>query len=150
MNRFSPAGSRFLLGALVAALALVSAGCGRTPPASFRLNLVESTKQRLTREQEQQVSTVLLAMFGTPDDPHALRHPSGLGPLLELLPESRPRRGPSPLHLDVRPEGGDSPLALLLDHGGRVLPQPARGLGWTVCADPSGNEVCLLGVAPPA
>lgn len=85
----------------------------------------------------------------TADDPHALRHPSGLGPLLELLPEPQPRRGPSPLHLDVRPDDGDDPVALLLDHGGRVLPQPAPGLGWTVCADPSGNEVCLLGVEPP-
>lgn len=85
----------------------------------------------------------------TPDDPHALRHPSGLGPLLELCPEPQPRRGPSVLHLDVRPDAGDDPLALLRDHGGRVLPQPASGLSWTVCADPSGNEVCLLGVDPP-
>jgi mono/diheme cytochrome c family protein len=56
----------------VAAAALVvmaSTGCGRTPAASFRPNMVEATKQRLTPEQEQQVATILLAMFGTPDDP---------------------------------------------------------------------------------
>lgn len=84
-------------------------------------------------------------------DPHALRHAAGVGPLLELCPEPEPRRGKSTLHLDVRPdEEDDAPLDLLRDLGGAVLPQPAPGLPWTVCADPSGNEVCLLGVAPPA
>jgi len=58
---------------LLVAMALVGlAGCGTTPPASFRANFVEATKQRLTPEQEQQVATILLAMFGTPDDPVAL------------------------------------------------------------------------------
>ncbi|WP_369797007.1 VOC family protein [Aeromicrobium sp. Leaf291] len=83
--------------------------------------------------------------------PHALAHPSGAGPLLELCPEPGPRRGKSRLHLDVRPGPADAtPLDLVRDLGGTVLPQPAPGLPWTVCADASGNEVCLLGVAPPA
>ena len=56
----------------LACLALVAAGCGATPAASFRPNLVEATKQKLTPEQEKQVATILLAMFGTPDDPKAL------------------------------------------------------------------------------
>lgn len=82
--------------------------------------------------------------------PYSLRHPSGSGPLLELCPETEPRRGKSPLHLDVRPDPGDQdPLALVRDLGGTVLAQPAPGLHWTVCADPSGNEVCLLGVVAP-
>ena len=66
MNRFS----HFAF--LLAAGCLVSAGCGKTPPASYRLHKVEATKQRLAPEQERQVATVLLAMFGTPDEPVAL------------------------------------------------------------------------------
>jgi mono/diheme cytochrome c family protein len=57
---------------LLCGLALAAVGCGRTPPAAFRLNMVEATKQRLTPEQERQVATVLLAMFGTPDEPTVL------------------------------------------------------------------------------
>ena len=46
-------------------------GCGATPPAWFRSNMVEATKQSLTADQQKQVSTILLAMFGTPDEPAA-------------------------------------------------------------------------------
>jgi mono/diheme cytochrome c family protein len=63
---------RFLALLAVSCVAFAATGCGRTPPASFRLNMVEATKQRLTAEQEKQVSTVMLAMFGTPDEPVAL------------------------------------------------------------------------------
>lgn len=58
--------------ALLAVLLAGSIGCGRTPPAYFRLNMVEATKQRLSADQERQVATILLAMFGTPDEPVAL------------------------------------------------------------------------------
>jgi mono/diheme cytochrome c family protein len=61
------------VGMVVCFLGLVSAtGCGRTPAAPFRPNMVEATRQRLTPGQEQQVATILLAMFGTPDDPVCL------------------------------------------------------------------------------
>ncbi|MFM9194267.1 MAG: c-type cytochrome, partial [Planctomycetia bacterium] len=70
MNRLSYVA--FLKIAFLSAGCLVSAGCGKTPPASYRLNMVEATKQRLTPDQERQVATVLLAMFGTPDEPVAL------------------------------------------------------------------------------
>jgi mono/diheme cytochrome c family protein len=64
--------ARAATAALLCGLALAAVGCGRTPPAEFRLNMVEATKQRLTPEQERQVATVLLAMFGTPDEPTVL------------------------------------------------------------------------------
>lgn len=54
---------------LVAVVA--TTGCGATPPAWFRSNMVEATKQKLTAEQERQVATVLEVMFGTPDEPAA-------------------------------------------------------------------------------
>ncbi|NBW95502.1 MAG: hypothetical protein EBR28_01910 [Planctomycetia bacterium] len=58
---------------LIAGLCVAAAvGCGKTPPAYFRPNMVEATKQRLTADQEKQVATILLAMFGTPDDPVCL------------------------------------------------------------------------------
>ena len=56
---------------LVLAGVLSLPGCGATPPAWFRSNMVEATKQSLTAEQQRQVSTILLAMFGTPDEPVA-------------------------------------------------------------------------------
>jgi len=68
---------------------LFMAGCGRTQPASFRLNTVHATKTTApegdlerswsswSRERQQQVATILEAMFGTPDDPVALAE-SGL------------------------------------------------------------------------
>lgn len=77
--------------------------------------------------------------------PVSLRHPGGVGPLLELCREPEPRRGKSRLHLDVRP-GPDDPdlVEVVRSLGGTVLQQPALNLPWTVCADPSGNEVCIL------
>lgn len=70
-----------LLGALGITLL---AGCGRTSPASFRLNLVAGTKAQepvsglqqpwddWTEARQRQVATILEAMFGTPDAPVAL------------------------------------------------------------------------------
>lgn len=78
--------------------------------------------------------------------PRSLRHPSGRGPLLELCHEPEPRRGKSTMHLDVRPDAADpDPLDLVRSLGGSVPSQPAPGLPWVVCTDPSGNEVCVLG-----
>jgi mono/diheme cytochrome c family protein len=57
---------------LLVGVAFAAVGCGRTQPASFRANLVEATKQRLTSDQERQVATILRAMFGTPDEPFVL------------------------------------------------------------------------------
>jgi mono/diheme cytochrome c family protein len=67
----------------IVAVLVTAPGCGPTPPASFRLNMVEAiaptaekdsvdAEQALTSDQQKQVATILLAMFGTPDDPVCL------------------------------------------------------------------------------
>ncbi len=57
--------------------------------------------------------------------PRSLRHPSRRGPLLELCPESAPKRaGKNRLHLDVRLETGEDPdevAAGIAERGGREL-----------------------------
>ncbi|NDC54768.1 MAG: hypothetical protein EBZ74_10920 [Planctomycetia bacterium] len=68
-------------------------GCGKTPPAYFRPNMVEATKQRLSAEQEKQVSTILLAMFGTPDEPVCLPETG--------LDEAKLRLAAGPVRSDV-------------------------------------------------
>ncbi len=80
--------------------------------------------------------------------PRSLRHPSLRGPLLELTPESS-AKGPTKnrWHLDVRLEAGDDAEALIagiLARGGREIDLGQGDLPWTVHADPSGNEFCLL------
>lgn len=78
----------------------------------------------------------------------ALRHPAGVGPVLELHPEPEPDRGKNRLHLDVRRGAGEDDVVE------RVLAQGATALGqpgdhpWLVFTDPSGNEFCILARQP--
>ena len=48
------------------------AGCGKTDPPQFRLNMVAIARQQLPREQQQEVANILEAMYGTPDEPFVL------------------------------------------------------------------------------
>ncbi|WP_134740519.1 VOC family protein [Nocardioides sp. 503] len=79
----------------------------------------------------------------------ALRHPSGRGPLLELVPEDEPKRGSTKnhLHLDLRLEpGDDEPETVaqsILARGGQELPDNPE-VPWRTYLDPSGNELCVL------
>ena len=80
--------------------------------------------------------------------PGSLRHPSGLGVLLELCPEPAPKgTGKNRVHLDVRLEAGedaDEVEAAIVERGGRRL-EPGWGeLPWRSYLDPSGNEFCVL------
>ena len=80
--------------------------------------------------------------------PRSLRHPSRLGPLLELCPE-RTGKGATKnrLHLDVRLEVGEDPdvvAARIAERGGRELHPEWGELPWRLYADPSGNELCVL------
>ncbi len=73
-----------------------------------------------------------------------LRHPSGVGPLVELCPEPEPERGKNRLHLDVRREAGDDHVVeRVLERGAILLTDPPDH-PWLVFADPSGNEFCIL------
>ncbi|MDL5154568.1 VOC family protein [Actinomycetospora termitidis] len=78
---------------------------------------------------------------GTPGVP-SLRHPSGTGPLLELCREPAPKgAGKNRLHLDLRAEPSD-PAGRVLALGATLVADPP--LPWTIYADPSGNEFCVL------
>nr|WP_156609858.1 VOC family protein [Auraticoccus cholistanensis] len=80
-------------------------------------------------------------------DPRLLRHPSGRGPLLSFTPERGPKQVKNRLHLDLRLEPGDDADAVLeqvVAGGGSVLEPAGARLPWTLLADPSGNEFCLL------
>ncbi len=78
----------------------------------------------------------------------ALRHPSGLGPVLAMVPQTGPGTvGKNRIHLDVRLEPADdltAILAALVERGGQELHPGWGELPWRTCADPSGNEFCLL------
>jgi len=80
--------------------------------------------------------------------PHDLRHPSRLGPVLELCPEPAPKgRAKNRLHLDVRLEAGedaDVVAAAVVERGCREVTAPASDLPWRTYLDPSGNEFCVL------
>jgi hypothetical protein len=80
--------------------------------------------------------------------PRTLRHPSLLGPLLELCPEPAPKgETKNRLHLDIRLETDDDPdgvAAGIAERGGRELHRDWGELPWRVYADPSGNELCVL------
>ena len=77
-----------------------------------------------------------------------LRHPSGHGLLLEFCSEPGPKTHvKNRLHLDVRLEPADdleSVLTNVSERGGQELHPDWGDLPWRVCADPSGNEFCLL------
>lgn len=85
---------------------------------------------------------------GVPAPWTALRHPSLRGPLLELCPREQPKgEGKNRMHLDVRPESGDDPEAVvagIIERGGRELEHEWGELLWRVFCDPSSNEFCLL------
>jgi hypothetical protein len=77
-----------------------------------------------------------------------LRHPSGVGPLLEICAEPEPSQGKNRLHLDVRRGAEDDDIVeRVLKWGATPLSDPAEH-PWLVFADPSGNEFCILGHRP--
>ena len=92
-SSFSSLRGPWAMAVCTAALLVSASGCGKTPAAYFRPNMVEATKQRLTPEQERQVETVMLAMFGTPDAPLALPETG--------LDEAKLQLAAGPVHSDI-------------------------------------------------
>ncbi|HTQ37522.1 MAG TPA: cytochrome c [Pirellulales bacterium] len=50
----------------------LAAGCGESSPARFHANLVQLADTNVSDKHQQQIADILLAMFGTPDDPFVL------------------------------------------------------------------------------
>ncbi|MFE2754209.1 VOC family protein [Actinosynnema sp. NPDC059335] len=69
---------------------------------------------------------------------------AGDGPTLVLQPVTGPKRTKNRVHLDLAPDGDrDAEVTRLTGLGARVVDaDPA--LPWVVCADPAGNEFCVL------
>jgi hypothetical protein len=87
------------------------------------------------------------------DDSGDLRHSSGRGPRLALVPETAPKtEGKNRVHLDVRLEAGDDAdavAAAITERRGREELHPEWGqLPWRTYVDPSGNEFCVLRAYP--
>ncbi|MFC6154905.1 VOC family protein [Nocardioides yefusunii] len=80
---------------------------------------------------------------------HSLRHPTGVGPVIELVPETRPQGAwKNRIHFDVRLDEYDDAEyvhAEILRRGGTELVTDWGDLPWTCWRDPSGNEFCVLG-----
>lgn len=83
--------------------------------------------------------------------PHALQHPSGRGPLLEICRQSNPPSAvKNRLHLDFRLDAGDDAdevEAGILERGGTRLNPGWGDLPWRSYDDPSGNVFCVLPVS---
>ena len=89
----------------IGATLLASTGCGRTEPASFRLNMVAATKTTAplsglkepwagwSEDRQRQVATILEAMFGTPDRPEVVPETG--------LDQGKLRLAAGPVHSDI-------------------------------------------------
>jgi hypothetical protein len=77
----------------------------------------------------------------------SLRSPAGTGPFLELLRVPGAKTVKNRVHLDVRPHAGEDQaeaVAALRAAGAKPADVGQGDVGWTVLADPEGNEFCVL------
>ncbi|MGS2618675.1 VOC family protein [Micromonospora sp. LZ34] len=54
------------------------------------------------------------------------------------------KEGKNRLHLDLRPSDQEAEVERLVDMGARHVDVGQGDVGWTVLADPEGNEFCVL------
>lgn len=58
--------------AAIAIAAMLLAGCAKSDPPSFHMNMLEMEQQDIPLDQQQAIANVLEALFGTPDQPYVL------------------------------------------------------------------------------
>ena len=78
-----------------------------------------------------------------------LRRAAGTGPFLEFLRTPGGAPGRHRVHLDLVPRDGADQAAAVdrLRALGATVPVPGGRFSWVVCADPEGNEFCVLAPA---
>ncbi|MFI1194320.1 VOC family protein [Micromonospora sp. NPDC020750] len=65
-------------------------------------------------------------------------------PGIVFLPVPDDRQVKNRLHLDLRPADQEAEVERLVDMGARHVDVGQGDVGWTVLADPEGNEFCVL------
>jgi predicted enzyme related to lactoylglutathione lyase len=65
-------------------------------------------------------------------------------PGIVFVPVSAAKETKNRLHIDLRPDDQEAEVERLVDMGARHVDVGQGGVGWTVLADPEGNEFCVL------
>ncbi|MFE9205244.1 VOC family protein [Micromonospora sp. NPDC007230] len=78
-----------------------------------------------------------------PDEVEIRRAPDQL-PGIVFVPVSQAKESKNRLHLDLRPANQEAEVERLVDMGARHVDIGQGDVGWTVLADPEGNEFCVL------
>jgi hypothetical protein len=126
----------------VAALRDVVVDCHR-PAALARWWAATLDGYRVAPYDEAELARLRAAGIDDPeDDPSVLVEPvSGIGPRLWFTRVPEPRAGKNRLHLDLTVPDLGPGVADLVARGATVL---AERDGWTVLADPEGDEFCVF------
>ncbi|OKI65037.1 VOC family protein [Micromonospora sp. CB01531] len=78
-----------------------------------------------------------------PDEVEIRRAPDQL-PGIVFVPVTQAKETKNRLHLDLRPANQEAEVERLVDMGARHVDIGQGDVGWTVLADPEGNEFCVL------
>ncbi|WBB66976.1 VOC family protein [Micromonospora sp. WMMD812] len=65
-------------------------------------------------------------------------------PGIVFVPVTEPKETKNRLHIDLRPSDQEAEVERLVDMGARHVDIGQGDVGWTVLADPEGNEFCVL------
>ncbi|GAA2221592.1 VOC family protein [Micromonospora olivasterospora] len=78
-----------------------------------------------------------------PDEVEIRQSPDRL-PGIVFVPVSDDKQVKNRLHIDLRPADLEAEVERLVDMGARHVDIGQHDVGWTVLADPEGNEFCVL------